>query len=151
MKTNKARKHSSPLLKEILDRIPPVDKEKIGNKMIVAARIHEYMKEAGMNNIELARQLSKNPSVITTWLSGTHNFTIDTLTEIACALNVTLVDLHFSKQEVINEPAEITFNIIDSVEIKPTITPWYDPAHMPTFSLMGEPEISYSKPNKYYA
>jgi hypothetical protein len=34
-----------------------------------------------------------NPSIITKWLSGTHNFTVDTLIELQHALDITLLDL----------------------------------------------------------
>jgi transcriptional regulator with XRE-family HTH domain len=48
--------------------------------------------------------MNKNPSEITKWLSGTQNFTIDTLSEIAVALEISITELFIPKQiQVLNE------------------------------------------------
>ena len=39
-----------------------------------------------------------NPSEVTRWLSGTHNFTIDTLTDLGLALDVDLLHLEDDEQ-----------------------------------------------------
>jgi len=39
-----------------------------------------------------------NPSEVTRWLSGTHNFTIDTLTDLGIALDVDLLNLQDDEQ-----------------------------------------------------
>ncbi len=150
-KTNKARKYSSPLLREILDRIPPVDKEKVRIKMVIAARMDDYMQEAGMNNIDLARKMAKNPSEITKWLSGTHNFTVDTLIEISFELKVPLADLFKSNQELPKKKKDIMVQIIDDVTIKNPVTPWFNPLTMPTYSTTREPEVLYGKQKEFYA
>ena len=46
-----------------------------------------------MNQKDLAEKLNKRPSEISKWLSGTHNFTIYTLYDIAKTLNVEVIDL----------------------------------------------------------
>ena len=46
-----------------------------------------------MNQKDLAEKLNKRPSEISKWLSGTYNFTIYTLHNIAKTLNVEVIDL----------------------------------------------------------
>ncbi len=42
-----------------------------------------------------------NPSIVTKWLSGTHNFTIDTLIEIEHALDICLLDIEEKEGKII--------------------------------------------------
>ena len=42
---------------------------------------------------KFAEKVGKLPSEVTKWLSGTHNFTVDTLCEIATVLDVNLYEL----------------------------------------------------------
>lgn len=62
--------------------------ERTAYLMRIAAQIDDGMKAAGLSKIEFAKLMHKQPSVITKWLSGTHNFTADTLSEISSALNI---------------------------------------------------------------
>lgn len=82
------KKYDSKILKTILDSIPEVEMEKTKVKMVIAARIADLLKESGLSKVEFAKKANKLPSEITKWLSGTHNFTVETLCEIASAFNV---------------------------------------------------------------
>ncbi len=88
---NKARKHSSPLIKELKSRIPQTMKESINRRMSLAARIDDTLQSRGLTNQEFAFMMGKKPSVISRWLSGTHNFTTETLWEIERVLNIQLL------------------------------------------------------------
>ena len=92
-KIMKARKHTSAILNELLDEVTPLEMEKTKNKMQLAARIAKLIKESGCNKSQFATKLKKNPSEITKWLSGTQNFTVEVLTEIAYTLDCKLSDL----------------------------------------------------------
>lgn len=98
-KVNKARKYNSSKLQELLDEVTPIEMEQTRNKMQLAARIEDLMKAKGWNKSQFAEKVGKNPSEITKWLSGTQNFTVDVLTEIASALGVELTVL-FGQQQV---------------------------------------------------
>ena len=62
--------------------------DKVAAKMRTAARIADAMNAAGLSKSQFARKMGKSPSEITKWLSGTHNFTIDSLQEISAVLGV---------------------------------------------------------------
>jgi transcriptional regulator with XRE-family HTH domain len=62
--------------------------------MLIAAKIADAMAAKGWNKTLLMKAMGKtNPSEITRWLSGTHNFTTDTLIDLQRALNIKLLDV----------------------------------------------------------
>lgn len=76
--------------------------EKTACKMRMAARIQDAMEKTGVGKKMLADMMNKRPSEVTKWLSGTHNFTLDTLQEISCNLGVNLLeDIPFSKKRIV--------------------------------------------------
>lgn len=56
-------------------------------RQIIAARqIEEALKKRGLSKKQFADLMGRNPSEVTKWLSGRHNFTIALLQEISAAL-----------------------------------------------------------------
>jgi transcriptional regulator with XRE-family HTH domain len=99
-----ARKYSSPFIDQLLGEITPVEKLQAHTKMTLAARLDDLIIAKNWSKSEFAEKVNKNPSEITKWLSGTQNFTIDTLAEIAVALNMPLLELFAPKKiQVINK------------------------------------------------
>lgn len=93
---------SSNMIDDLLDSIDPIEQAKTDARMLIAAKIADAMKEKGWKNKDLLKALKKeNPSIITKWLSGTHNFTSDTLVEIGCALGIDLLNLSEPAQSVV--------------------------------------------------
>jgi transcriptional regulator with XRE-family HTH domain len=87
-------------LDTLLDEITPLEQAKTDAKMMLAARIADALKEKKWKNKDLLAAVGKdNPSVITKWLSGTHNFTVDTLVELENALDISLLNLEGIKEE----------------------------------------------------
>ena len=124
MKNDKpARKYSSPLLEQILSEITPVQKLKTRTKMTLAARLDDIITAKGWSNNEFAEKVNKNPSEISKWLSGTHNFTIDTLAEIAIALNMSMEDLFAPTPEVVINKVHTVIPIKDVEQSVRYITP----------------------------
>ena len=72
------------------------------NKMLLAKKIDMGMKAKGFNKSEFAEEVGQKNSVITRWLSGTHNFTSDTLTDIADVLGIDLLDTSVEMSKVSN-------------------------------------------------
>jgi len=90
------------LLDELLDSITPLEQSKVDTRMLLAAKIADGMKAKGWKNKDLLKAVGKeNPSIITKWLSGTHNFTTDTLVELEDALGVNLLDRFEKKTELV--------------------------------------------------
>jgi transcriptional regulator with XRE-family HTH domain len=90
------------LLDELLASITPLEQSKVDTKMLLAAKIADGMKAKGWKNKDLLEAVGKeNPSVITKWLSGTHNFTTDTLVELEDALDIKLLSLDEKKAELV--------------------------------------------------
>ena len=95
MTTNKkARKVSSPLINKILATASPLKKVQNINRIEIACRIDDLIKEKGYKNYTaFANKMDRQPAELSKWLSGTHNFTTDTLSEIAFHLDVPLAQL----------------------------------------------------------
>jgi len=93
---------STKFIDDLLDSIDPIEQAKTDAKMLIAAKISDALKEKGWRNKDLLKALNKeNPSVITKWLSGTHNFTVDTLVELGHVLSINLLDLSEPEEKVV--------------------------------------------------
>ncbi len=112
-KSDKARKYSSPVSQELFNEITPKELMRIRVKLQLAARIEDFVRRKKWTNSEFATKLGKQPSEITKWFSGTQNFTIEVLTDIASVLEIDIFDL-FSKpkvQIIFKEAYEVHSNI----------------------------------------
>ena len=87
------RKRNSNLIADLRADRNPDDSDRIRTNMIIAARIATALHEKGWNKIKLATELKKSPSLVTRWLSGNHNFTVDTLRAIQHVLGIHLLNL----------------------------------------------------------
>ena len=89
----RAKKYKSTIIDSIKKRISPSEKKKAESKMMLALKIKEAMVKKGLSNTKFAELMSKNNlSQVTKWLSGTHNFTHDTLVEIGEVLDETFIN-----------------------------------------------------------
>lgn len=80
--------YTSAILEEFLSSGTPEELARTENRMMLAAKIQDAMIVSGIGKKQFADLLGKRPSVITKWLSGSHNFTVDTLTDIQRVLGV---------------------------------------------------------------
>lgn len=75
--------------------------------MLLAAKIDDAMKAKGWKKKDLMLAMGKrNQSEITRWLSGTHNFTSDLLSDLGMVLNTNLFNL---KSET---PKSVVYHIV---------------------------------------
>lgn len=58
---------------------------------LLAKKIEMAVKQKGHNRQQFASLMSVQPSVVTKWLSGNHNFTVETLFEIEYKLGIQLI------------------------------------------------------------
>ena len=95
MTTNKkARRVASPSINQILTNASPVKRTQNQNRIEIACRIDDLIKEKGYKNYTaFACKMGRQPAELSKWLSGTHNFTLDTLSEIAFHLEIPFAHL----------------------------------------------------------
>lgn len=93
MKSNKARKYESKILNNILNGMTKEEHEKTRKQMELAVLIWDGMTKKGLSKIQFAKEMNVQPSIVTRWLSGTHNFTINTLIDIEFLLNIKLLNV----------------------------------------------------------
>lgn len=65
-----------------------------GRSLLLANVIESKMKERGMSRIEFAEAMKVQPSTVTKWLKGGHNFTIETLFNIENVLQFAILNLN---------------------------------------------------------
>ena len=75
-------KRNNKLAKDIMASLPPVMVRRIETRMLVAKMLHDYLDSRGITQQALALKMGKQPSEVSKWLSGNHNLTIDTLSDI---------------------------------------------------------------------
>ena len=115
MKNNKPENYNSKIIDDLLNSISPEVSAKIERKMLIAAKIDDALKIKRWKKKDLLNALGKkNPSVITKWLSGTHNFTLDTLIDLERVLDINLLDLDKKQEQVL-----VNFHIVlkETVEL----------------------------------
>jgi hypothetical protein len=91
----------SPFLEALREKKDPLESQRVRTSMMLSARIAEALKTKGWNKGQLAKALDKNPSIITRWLSGTHNFTSDTLSDIQQVLDIQLLVRNDNEQNAV--------------------------------------------------
>ncbi|MDD6473311.1 MAG: helix-turn-helix transcriptional regulator, partial [Bacteroidales bacterium] len=64
-----------------------IEKEKTARRRRITEEIAQAMLEAGLSRKEFAIKMHRQPSEVTRWLSGNHNFTSDLLAEMSVVLS----------------------------------------------------------------
>ncbi len=91
--------YNSSLINELFDKVTPEQQEATDYKMKLAAKIYAALLQKGWTQTQLAEAMDKQVSVVSKWLSGTHNFTVDTLTAIQRILGIRLIDADEPKEK----------------------------------------------------
>ena len=98
-----SEKTKKQIIDEFLKSKPPYLKYFVKHSMELAFSILSTLKDRKMSQAELADLMNKEESQISKWLSGTHNFTIKTLTAIGYnlgkKLKISFEDLDESEQK----------------------------------------------------
>ncbi len=87
------KKYRSKIIAEAIKNRNPIAYECTKRSMLIAARIDDTLKAKGLSKKQFADMMHKNPSEVTKWLSGTHNFTLETLYLIETYLGITLFEV----------------------------------------------------------
>src|SRR5690554_2400528 len=89
------KQKNNDLLSDLLGKITPEEQAKTDKKMILATKIANAIKAKGLSKTKFTKLMGKeHQSEISRWLSGTHNFTIDTLIDIERILSIQLIDIN---------------------------------------------------------
>lgn len=112
MKMNKPKRHKSKIIQNIQQQRSSDDFEKTKKRMLLAVKIQEAIKAKGLSYTEFAAMIDQHVSVISKWVSGTHNFTADTLFDIEHKLGVSLISI------AAEEPKEIVHKYNFEVSLK---------------------------------
>ncbi|MEQ8712057.1 MAG: helix-turn-helix transcriptional regulator [Cyclobacteriaceae bacterium] len=100
---HKPEEYASVAISEILDSVTPQESDKVEKRMALAMKIADAMKAKGWKKKDLKEAMGqRNQSVVTKWLSGTHNFTIDTLMDLEDVLDIYLLDLEKKEEPIVN-------------------------------------------------
>jgi transcriptional regulator with XRE-family HTH domain len=65
----------------------------------LVVRINQLLREKGITKKELAEKLDKNPSEISKWLGGEHNFTLRSLAKLSAELGEPLLEVPTRKAQ----------------------------------------------------
>lgn len=89
---NTPKTYNSKILDSLIATISNEELERTANKMRLAIKIADAIEATGLKKSEFAKKINKNNSEISKWLSGTHNFTTDTLLLLQKELGIKLVN-----------------------------------------------------------
>lgn len=81
------------LYRQCLDAVPVDQKAEFELSFGIAERISEVLKAKNLTQKEFAKILNKRESEISKWLTGRHNFTMQTIAKIETALGCKLINI----------------------------------------------------------
>lgn len=143
---NKSKSYNSQAIEDLLGKITPEELSRTEKRMLLAARIDDAIKAKGWKKMDFAVSIGKRPSEVSKWLSGTHNFTADTLFDIERVLGIHLFRFE-NKQET-------TFNTyFISVSNKQAGYPnlfWPDILNDPLYKSSTKPQVTSIATNVNY-
>ncbi len=76
----------NPIFAEMLAAVPEKTRRESERSFAIAGRINEILRRKGWSQADFAKAAGKKESEISKWMSGTHNFTIRTISFIETVL-----------------------------------------------------------------
>ena len=67
-------------------KVSPDVRRRVEISFMIADRIHELLQKRGLKQKDLAERMNKNESEISKWMRGSHNITLETMSQIECVL-----------------------------------------------------------------
>jgi transcriptional regulator with XRE-family HTH domain len=128
-------------LEERRKRIPTDIDNYVERSFQIVDRIYQILSEQGKDQKTLAKALGKNESEISKWMTGTHNFTLKSLSKIETVLGQAIFEIagKATRQEEFTTIDQVFFTIKNQGADKKTIYPVpgeYSPAY--TFNEPSE-------------
>ncbi|WP_163379450.1 multiprotein-bridging factor 1 family protein [Cyclobacterium sp. SYSU L10401] len=88
----------SKIAQKLLDKTSVETKEFVSLYSDIVVRINELIAEKGYSQKELAESIGKNPSEISKWLKGEHNFTLRSIAKLQAQLGEPIICVPKSKK-----------------------------------------------------
>ena len=79
------------VFQEALKEIPEDVKKEVDWSFAIADKIEKILNEKKLTHKEWAARIGKTEAEVSRWVSGTHNFTLRTLSKISVALGEDLI------------------------------------------------------------
>ena len=79
------------VFQEALKEIPEDVKKEVDWSFAIADKIEKNLNERNLTHKEWAARIGKTEAEVSRWVSGTHNFTLRTLSKISVALGEDLI------------------------------------------------------------
>jgi plasmid maintenance system antidote protein VapI len=121
-------------LADLFSQTPSVEGEAEFQKLMFVEDLLTLMKEQGISRTDLARRMQIQPSRVTSMLTGTNNFTIETMVRAARAVGAKW------HQKLVPEKQNLRWQIWDETDMHPEIRAHLSAPHNPpmTFELVGQ-------------
>ena len=103
---------TNELFKKALDQIQPETRAYVSLSMEIAARIDYLLQQKGWTGADLARAFDKSPSEISRWVSGTHNFTLETIAKLEAVLGEPILRVEVTELAGRAVPSKPEFSVI---------------------------------------
>jgi predicted XRE-type DNA-binding protein len=87
----KKTKEDSSIFFEVIEQAPEKSKNHVIKSLEIVNQINHLLKERSINQKILADKLEKTQAEVSKWLSGTHNFTVRTITAIETVLQAEII------------------------------------------------------------
>lgn len=84
-------------------------------RFLLAEKIKQKLKDDKMKIGVFAEKLGKKPPEVSKWLSGNHNFTLDTLSEIEEVLGINLINIDPPYKEVTNGSVDLDIKCCEPI------------------------------------
>lgn len=114
---SKAKKIEIALVGKLMKDTSLLQKRQVSDRIALAMKIEGLIKSKFGSYTDFAKHIKRSPTEVSRWVSGTHNLTQSTLSEIAMGLDVELIEL-FTKREMA-QPIVLNYKM-NVKDIKPS-------------------------------
>lgn len=84
---------TSKLFRECIAEVPEELKLEIDWSDAIAKKISKQLSEQGLSQKAFAKKMGKTEAEVSRWLSGTHNFTLRTISKISTVLKINMINI----------------------------------------------------------
>ena len=87
-------KTTAEIFQDELSKVKDDVKMQLDISFAIADKIDDALRQQHISKQEFARKMGKSEEVVSSWLSGTHNFTVSTIAKISTALGICLLPIN---------------------------------------------------------